>query len=145
MCKRPRRPFMEDGMYPADYRYTNEHEWVQVTGSVATIGITNYAQEQLGDIVSVELPKMGSQIKVGQFLGTVESVKAVSDLMSPVSGEVTEINAVLKDAPETINKDAHGAGWLAKLRLADAKEISGLMDAAAYEKYVEEKAKEASA
>jgi glycine cleavage system H protein len=136
---------MEDGMYPADYRYTNEHEWVQVTGSVATIGITNYAQEQLGDIVSVELPKMGSQIKVGQFLGTVESVKAVSDLMSPVSGEVTEINAVLKDAPETINKDAHGAGWLAKLRLADAKEISGLMDAAAYEKYVEEKAKEASA
>jgi glycine cleavage system H protein len=132
-------------MYPLDYRYTKEHEWIQVAGSIATIGITDYAQQELGDIISVELPKIGSQIKVGQFLGTVESVKAVSDLMSPVSGEVTEINATLKDAPETINKDPHGAGWLAKIRLADAKEIAGLLDAAAYQKFVEEKAKEASA
>jgi glycine cleavage system H protein len=131
-------------MYPADYRYTKEHEWIQVTGSTATIGITDYAQQELGDIISVELPKTGAQLKVGQFLGTVESVKAVSDLMSPVSGEVTERNTILKDTPETINKDPHGAGWIAKVRLADAKEITGLMDAAAYQKFVAEKAKEAS-
>jgi glycine cleavage system H protein len=131
-------------MYPADYRYTKEHEWIQVTDSTATIGITDYAQQELGDIISVELPKTGAQIKAGQFLGTVESVKAVSDLMSPVSGEVTERNTTLKDTPETINKDPHGAGWIAKVRLADAKEITGLMDAAAYQKFVAEKAKEAS-
>jgi glycine cleavage system H protein len=131
-------------MYPADYRYTKEHEWIQVTGSTATIGITDYAQQELGDIISVELPKTGAQLKVGQFLGTVESVKAVSDLMSPVSGEVTERNTILKDTPETINKDPHGAGWIAKVRLADAKEITALMDAAAYQKFVAEKAKEAS-
>jgi glycine cleavage system H protein len=131
-------------MYPADYRYTKEHEWIQVTGSTATIGITDYAQQELGDIISVELPKTGAQLKVGQFLGTVESVKAVSDLMSPVSGEVTERNTILKDTPETINKDPHGAGWVAKVRLADAKEITGLMDAAAYQKFVAEKAKEAT-
>jgi glycine cleavage system H protein len=131
-------------MYPADYRYTKEHEWIQVTDSTATIGITDYAQQELGDIISVELPKTGAQIKAGQFLGTVESVKAVSDLMSPVSGEVTERNTTLKDTPETINKDPHGAGWIAKVRLADAKEITGLMDAAAYQKFVAEKANEAS-
>ncbi|HEX4002203.1 MAG TPA: glycine cleavage system protein GcvH [Candidatus Acidoferrales bacterium] len=131
-------------MYPAGYRYTKEHEWIQVDASTATIGITDYAQQELGDIVSVELPKTGAQIKAGQFLGTVESVKAVSDLMSPVSGEVTETNAKLKDAPETINKDPHTAGWIAKVRLADAKELDGLLDAAAYEKFVEEKAKEAA-
>jgi glycine cleavage system H protein len=131
-------------MYPAGYRYTKEHEWIQVDASTATIGITDYAQQELGDIISVEVPKIGAQIRAGQFLGTVESVKAVSDLMSPVSGEVTEANATLKDAPETINKDPHGAGWIAKLRLADAKELDGLLDAAAYQKFVEEKAKEAA-
>jgi len=131
-------------MYPADYRYTQEHQWIQVTNSTATIGITDYAQEQLGDIITVEPPKVGAQLKAGQFLGTVESIKAVSDLMSPVSGEVTEINATLKDAPETINKDPHGAGWIAKVRLADAKELTGLLDAAAYQKFVAEKAKEAA-
>lgn len=131
-------------MYPADYRYTKEHEWIQVAGSIATIGITDYAQQELGDIVSVELPKTGSQIKAGQLLGSVESVKAISDLMSPVSGEVTETNTALKDTPEKINQDPHGAGWLAKVRLADAKELAGLMDAASYQKYVEGKAKEAA-
>ena len=131
-------------MYPADYRYTQEHQWIQVTNSTATIGITDYAQEQLGDIITVEPPKVGAQLKAGQFLGTVESIKAVSDLMSPVSGEVTEINATLKDAPETINKDPHAAGWIAKVRLADAKELTGLLDAAAYQKFVAEKAKEAA-
>ncbi|MFZ0787210.1 MAG: glycine cleavage system protein GcvH [Candidatus Acidiferrales bacterium] len=131
-------------MYPADYRYTKEHQWIQVDGSTATLGITDYAQQELGDIISVELPKLGAQLKAGQFLGTVESVKAVSDLMSPVSGEVAEINTKLKDAPETINKDPHASGWIAKIRLADAKELDGLLDAAAYQKFVEEKAKEAA-
>jgi glycine cleavage system H protein len=131
-------------MYPADYRYTSEHEWIQVKDSTATIGITDYAQQELGDIITVEPPKIGAQLKAGQFLGSVESVKAVSDLMSPVSGEVTETNAALKDAPETINKDPHGAGWIARLRLADAKQLDGLMDAAAYQKFVAEKAKEAA-
>jgi glycine cleavage system H protein len=131
-------------MYPTDYRYTKEHQWIQVTGSTATIGITDYAQQELGDIISVELPKTGSSVKVGQSLGTVESVKAVSDLLSPVSGGVAETNATLKDAPETINKDPHGAGWIAKVRLADAKELADLMDAAAYQKFVQEKAKEAA-
>ena len=131
-------------MYPADYRYTQEHQWIRVTDSTATIGITDYAQEQLGDIITVEPPKVGAQLKAGQFLGTVESIKAVSDLMSPVSGEVTEVNTTLKDAPETINKDPHGAGWIAKVRLADAKELTGLLDAAAYQKFVAEKAKEAA-
>jgi len=132
-------------MYPAAFRYTQEHQWIQLDGSNATIGITDYAQQELGDIISVELPKLGSQLKTGQFLGTVESVKAVSDLMSPVSGEVAEVNSKLKDAPETINKDPHGAGWIAKLRLADAKELDGLLDAAAYQKFVDEKSKEAAA
>ncbi|MGA9630330.1 MAG: glycine cleavage system protein GcvH [Candidatus Acidiferrales bacterium] len=131
-------------MYPAGYRYTKEHQWIQVDGSTATLGITDYAQQELGDIISVELPKLGAQLKAGQFLGTVESVKAVSDLMSPVSGEVAEINTKLKDAPETINKDPHASGWIAKIRLADAKELDGLLDAAAYQKFVEEKAKEAA-
>ena len=108
-------------MYPADYRYTPEHQWIQAAGSTATIGITDYAQQELGDIISVELPKTGSQIKVGQLLGSIESVKAVSDLLSPVSCEVTETNATLKNAPETINKDPHGAGWIAKVRLADVQ------------------------
>ncbi|HTX13911.1 MAG TPA: glycine cleavage system protein GcvH [Candidatus Baltobacteraceae bacterium] len=131
-------------MYPADYRYTQEHQWLQGTGSTAIIGITDYAQQELGDIISVELPKTGAQLKAGQFLGTVESVKAVSDLMSPVSCQVTETNATLKDAPETINKDPHGAGWIAKVQLADAKELAGLMDATAYQKFIAEKAKEAA-
>jgi len=131
-------------MYPAEYRYTQEHEWIQLKDSTATIGITDYAQQELGDIISVEPPKVGAQLKAGQFLGTVESVKAVSDLMSPVSGEVTEVNAALKDAPETINKDPHSSGWIAKVRITDAKQLDGLMDAAAYEKFVAEKAKEAA-
>lgn len=129
-------------MYPADYRYTREHEWIQLKDSTATIGITDYAQQELGDIISVESPKVGAQLKSGQFLGTVESVKAVSDLMSPVSGDVSEVNTALKDAPETINKDPHGAGWIARVRIADAKQLDGLLDAAAYEKFVAEKAKE---
>jgi glycine cleavage system H protein len=131
-------------MYPSDYRYTKDHEWLKVDGSVGTVGITDYAQAELGDVVFVELPKVGAQTKAGQPFGTVESVKAVSEIFSPVSGEVVETNAALADSPEKINQDPHGAAWLVKVRLADPKEISGLMDAAAYQAYIAEKAKEHS-
>ncbi|HKS80505.1 MAG TPA: glycine cleavage system protein GcvH [Candidatus Acidoferrales bacterium] len=132
-------------MYPADFRYTKDHEWIQISGGVGTIGVTDYAQSELGDVVFVELPKVGAQLKAGQSFGTVESVKAVSEIFSPVSGEVTETNAALNDAPEKINSDPHGAAWLIKVRLADEKETAGLMDARAYEAFVAEKAKEPSA
>jgi glycine cleavage system H protein len=129
-------------MYPKDYRYTKEHEWIKADGATGTIGITDYAQHELGDVVFVELPKVGTQLKAGQSLGTVESVKAVSEIFTPVSGEVTETNPALVDAPEKINSDPHGSAWLIKIRLADPKEPAPLMDAAAYEAYVTEKAKE---
>ena len=129
-------------MYPSDYRYTKDHEWIKAEGSSGTIGITDYAQAQLGDVVFVELPKVGAKLKAGATFGTVESVKAVSEIYSPVSGEVTEINAALADAPEKINTDPHGAAWLIKVRLDDPKEASTLMDAVAYEAYVAEKDKE---
>jgi glycine cleavage system H protein len=130
-------------MYPSDYRYTKEHEWIQVTGDAGTIGITDYAQHELGDVVFVELPKVGAKIATGQVFGSVESVKAVSEIFAPVSGEVTEGNATLSATPETINTDPHGAGWLIKIKLANPAEVSGLMDAAAYQAFVSEK--EASA
>ncbi|MGA8368051.1 MAG: glycine cleavage system protein GcvH [Candidatus Acidiferrales bacterium] len=132
-------------MYPTGYRYTKEHEWLNVEGSQATLGITDYAQQELGDVVFVELPKVGAQVKAGQSFGTVESVKAVSDIFSPVSGEVTEINSALADAPEKINQDPHGAAWLVRIRLADPKEAAGLMDATAYQAYIAAQAKEHSA
>jgi glycine cleavage system H protein len=132
-------------MYPKDYRYTKEHEWVKVDGSNGTVGITDYAQHELGDVVFVEMPKIGTQLKPRQSFGTIESVKAVSEIFSPISGEVTETNPALADSPELINKDPHGAAWLVKLRLADPKEADGLMDAAAYEAYIADKAKEHSA
>ncbi|MGA8142370.1 MAG: glycine cleavage system protein GcvH [Candidatus Acidiferrales bacterium] len=129
-------------MYPKDYRYTKEHEWIKVDGAIGTVGITDYAQHELGDVVFVELPKVGAQLKAGQSLGTVESVKAVSEIFTPVSGEVTETNPTLSDAPEKINSDPHGSAWLVKIRLADAKEPASLMDAAAYEAYIADKAKD---
>ena len=129
-------------MYPKDYRYTKEHEWISADGASGTIGITDYAQHELGDVVFVELPKVGTKLKAGQSLGTVESVKAVSEIFTPVSGEVTETNPALVDAPEKINSDPHGSAWLIKIRLADPKEAASLMDAAAYEGYIAEKAKE---
>ncbi len=132
-------------MYPADYRYTKEHEWIKLDGGIGTVGITDYAQHELGDVVFVELPKVGAKLKAGQSFGTVESVKAVSEIYSPASGEVTEVNSALSDTPEKINQDPHRAAWLIKLKLADQKEITGLMDAAAYEAYIAEKAKEHSA
>jgi len=128
-------------MYPADYRYTKDHEWIKVEGPVGTIGITDYAQNELGDVVFAELPKVGAT-KAGESFGTIESVKAVSEIFTPVSGEITEINSKLVDTPEIVNKDPHGSAWLVKIRLSDPKEVSALMDAAAYEAYIAAQAKE---
>lgn len=126
-------------MYPSDYRYTQEHEWIKIAGDIGTIGITDYAQHELGDVVFVELPAVGAKIVAGKSFGTVESVKAVSELYAPVSGEVTEVNSALAKAPETVNSDPHGAGWLIKVKLANPAEASSLMDAAAYQAFVSEK------
>ena len=123
--------------YPADYKYTKEHEWLKVDGNTGTIGITDYAQNSLGDIVFVELPKVGSDISAGKTFGSVESVKAVSDLFAPVSGTVTEVNEALNTAPEQVNKDAN-ATWMIKVKLKDPGEASGLLSTADYEKFVAE-------
>jgi glycine cleavage system H protein len=123
--------------YPADYRYTKEHEWIKVDGNIGTIGITDYAQNSLGDIVFVDLPKVGDSVEAAKSFGSVESVKAVSDLFAPVSGKVTAINEELKDAPEKINADANTT-WLLKIELADAKQVDGLLTAADYEKFTSE-------
>ena len=125
--------------YPADFKYTKEHEWLKVDGSTGTIGITDHAQNSLGDIVFVELPKVGSEITAGQTFGSVESVKAVSDLYAPVSGTVTEINEALNNTPEDVNKDAHAA-WMIKVTLKDPAEAEKLLSAAAYEKFAGEEA-----
>ena len=128
-------------MYPENFRYTKEHEWVAAVGDAGTIGITDHAQQELGDVVFVELPKVGIKMNAGQSFGSVESVKAVSDIFMPVSGEIAEINSALVDAPEKINKDPQGSAWLVKIRLSDPKEALSLMDAAAYEAYVSTQAK----
>jgi glycine cleavage system H protein len=126
--------------YPTEFKYTKEHEWIKADGKNGTIGITHYAQESLGDIVFVELPKVGSEISAGKTFGTVESVKAVSDLFAPASGTVTEVNGELASAPEKINQDAHGA-WMIKVTLKDPGELSSLLSAADYEKFVAEEAR----
>jgi glycine cleavage system H protein len=123
--------------YPKDYKYTKEHEWIQVNGNTATVGITDHAQQSLGDIVFVELPKVGTVLQAGKSFGTVESVKAVSDLYAPASGKVTAVNDALNESPENINKDAHGA-WMIKLELANPAEVNSLLAADDYEKYVAE-------
>jgi len=132
-------------MYPTNYRYTKDHEWIKVEGSTGTIGITDYAQHELGDVVYVELPKVGAKLEASKSFGTVESVKAVSEIYAPVSGEVLEVNAALANAPEQINSDPHNAAWMVKIKLENPKEVDALMDAAAYEAYVAEKQKEATA
>src|SRR5437764_13126346 len=123
--------------YPADFKYTKEHEWIKVEGNTATIGITTYAQDSLGDIVFVELPKVGAELSAGKTFGSVESVKAVSDLYAPASGTVTEINGELATAPEKINKDAHGS-WMIKITLKNPSELNSLLSATDYEKFVAE-------
>ena len=123
--------------FPADYRYTKEHEWIKVNGNQATIGITDYAQNSLGDIVFVELPKIGDELSAGKSFGSVESVKAVSDLYAPASGKVVAINDELTNAPEKINSDAHGA-WMVKIQLSNAGEVNKLLSSQDYEKFVQE-------
>ena len=123
--------------YPSDFKYTTEHEWIKAEDKTGTIGITAYAQESLGDIVFVDLPKVGAEVTAGKTFGTVESVKAVSDLYAPASGTVTEVNAELETAPEKINKDAHGA-WMIKISLKNPSELGSLLSAADYEKFVNE-------
>ena len=124
-------------MYPEDYYYSKDHEWVKVTGDTATIGITDFAQKQLGDVVYVELPEPGTQLEFHQSLGVIESVKAVSDVYSPISGEVTESNKVLNDIPETLNEDPHSKGWIIRIKVKDHSEIEKLMSVSDYEKYLE--------
>jgi len=131
--------------YPANYRYTKEHEWVDAKDGVATVGITDYAQGELGDVVFVELPEVGKKLETGKSLGTVESVKAVSEIYAPASGEVLEANGELRNKPEAINSDPHGAAWLVKIKLANPAELDILMDGPAYEAYIAAKGKEASA
>ena len=128
-------------MYPQGCRYTKDHEWIQVEGDRGRVGITDYAQKQLGDVVFVELPELGRTLKAGDQFGTVESVKAVSELYSPVAGEVVEVNAPLADKPETINQDPHGAAWMVVIRLEDPSAAAALLDAAAYEALVASESK----
>jgi glycine cleavage system H protein len=123
--------------YPADYKYTKEHEWLKIDGTTGVVGITDYAQNSLGDIVFVELPKVGTEIVVGKTFGSVESVKAVSDLFAPVSGTVTEVNEALNTTPEQVNKDANKT-WMIKVTLKNPGETGGLLSAADYEKFVAE-------
>jgi glycine cleavage system H protein len=130
--------------YPK-YRYTKEHEWIDAQGDTAKIGITDYAQHELGDVVFVEMPEAGKKLEAGKSFGSVESVKAVSDIYAPVNGEVLEANPALQNTPETINSDPHGAGWLVKIKLANPADVNSLMDAAAYEAFIAEQKKEASA
>ena len=122
---------------PADLKYTREHEWARVDGSRARVGITHFAQDQLGDVVFVELPKVGTRVRQMETFGVVESVKAVSDLFAPLSGEVVEVNQGLVEHPEQVNRDPYGEGWLIVVALADPKELANLLSAADYEKYLE--------
>jgi glycine cleavage system H protein len=125
-------------MYPDHFRYTKEHEWVSVEGDIGTIGITDHAQHELGDIVYVDLPKVGTAVAQGGTIGSVESVKAVSDIYSPVSGEVAEINQALADTPERLNEDPHGDAWLVKIRLSAPDEVKNLLSTADYQSYIGE-------
>jgi len=123
---------------PPELLYTKDHEWAKVDGRVVTVGITDYAQDSLGEIVYVEFPEAGSEVKAETTFGVVESVKAVTDLFAPVSGTVTEVNKALSESPETVNEDPFGAGWMLKIEMSDEAELSELLDAAAYEKLIEE-------
>jgi glycine cleavage system H protein len=123
-------------MDPQDNRYTKDHEWVKVAGDRGTVGITDYAQKQLGDVVFVELPEVGAKVEAGKRFGTVESVKAVSELYAPVTGEVVEVHDALTEKPEILNTDPYGEGWMIVVKLADAKSVGGLLDVTQYQAYV---------
>lgn len=122
-------------MYP-DYLYTKDHEWIKVEGNEGLVGITDFAQKQLGDLVFVELPAVGSSLAVHQKIGSIESVKAVSDVFSPAAGEIVAVNKDLEGSPELVNQDPHGKGWILRLKLADKDALAGLMNVADYEKYL---------
>ena len=124
-------------MYPLEFLYTKEHEWIRVDDEIGTIGITDYAQKELGDVVFVELPKPGDPVTAHESFGTVESVKAVSEIYSPVSGQVTAVNARLQSSPELLNSDPHGEAWLIRVRFSDRSEIEKLMTADEYEAYIQ--------
>ncbi len=124
-------------MYPNDFRYTKEHEWIKVEGAEALVGITDFAQHQLGDIIFVELPAAGKDLAARQSIGVIESVKSVSDVYAPVAGEVVAVNEALNQTADLLNKDPHGQGWIVRIKIKDKKEIEGLMAAADYEKYLE--------
>jgi glycine cleavage system H protein len=123
---------------PADLKYTKEHEWLKVEGQVATMGITDYAQGELGDIVFIELPKVGTKLEQMKPFGVIEAVKAVSDIFSPITGEVTEVNSKLESEPTTINSDPYGEGWIIKIKVANPKELNNLLSAEEYKKLLEE-------
>ena len=128
-------------MFPQDLRYTKDHEWIRVLGDRGVVGITDYAQNQLGDVVFVELPEEGRAISAGQSFGSVESVKAVSELFAPVTGEIVEVNKALVSAPEAVNSDPYGKGWMLVVKLGAPAEVAGLMDAAAYAAFVQNEGK----
>lgn len=128
--------------FPTELRYSQEHEWVAVEDGIATIGVTDYAQDQLGDVVYVELPEVGAQVTKDEAFGVVESVKAVSDIYAPVSGTVTEVNVPLPDSPETINDDPYGDAWMIRVEMSDPGELEDLMTAAEYKKFTEEEKEE---
>lgn len=125
-------------MYPDDLRYSEEHEWIKVDGDTGTVGITFHAQEALGDIVFVELPELGASVTLGDSVGSIESVKAVSDVFSPAGGEIVEVNNSLEDSPEVVNHEPYGSGWIYKLKLSDKSELDSLMDAEAYKAFLKE-------
>lgn len=124
-------------MYPNDFYYTKDHEWIKVEAEKGTVGITDFAQKQLGDVVYVELPKIGAKLEFHQSLGVIESVKSVSDVYCPLSGEVIEVNQELNNSPEFVNQDPHGKGWIIRLKIKDKSELQKLMSAAEYEKFLE--------
>lgn len=127
-------------MYPKDLKYDREHEWVKVDGDVAIMGISHFAQDQLGEVVYVDLPSVGDSVNAGESFGEIESVKSVSELFSPVTGEVVEVNDALGDAPETVNEDPYGEGWMIKVSMADTAELDELMGADEYEAFIAEEA-----
>jgi glycine cleavage system H protein len=128
-------------MYPQEFRYSKDHEWIRVEGDRGRVGITDYAQKQLGDVVFLELPELGRALTTGEQFGTVESVKAVSELFSPADGEVVAVNGALVSKPEVINKDPHGAAWMIEIRITGSAGLGGLMDATAYQAFVDSEAK----
>jgi glycine cleavage system H protein len=125
-------------MYPADLKYTKDHEWARINGKTATIGVTHFAQDSLGDVVYIDLPAVGAELRQFAKFGEIESVKAVSDLFSPLGGRVAEVNEAVRTSPESVNKDPYGTGWLIKVEIADQSQLEQLMDAAAYEEFVKQ-------